>query len=102
MGVPAYAESTEASTEGAGSGVVEVAKNDLAYKGNLDIMHFSTSEESQANGGSDDSARPWQRGRMPIRISALRRMFWRMQSIRHRLQRLPQPVTFRMSSFSRE
>lgn len=53
MGVPAYAESTEASTEAAGSGVVEVAKNDLAYKGNLDIMHFSTSEESQANGGSD-------------------------------------------------
>ena len=53
MGVPAYAESTEASTEGAGSGVMEVAKNDLAYKGSLDIMHFSTSEESQANGGSD-------------------------------------------------
>ncbi len=30
-----------------------VAASDLAYKGDLEIMHFSTSEESQGNGGSD-------------------------------------------------
>jgi raffinose/stachyose/melibiose transport system substrate-binding protein len=30
-----------------------VAATTLAYKGDLEIMHFSTSEESQGNGGSD-------------------------------------------------
>ena len=30
-----------------------VAANELAYKGELEIMHFSTSEESEGNGGSD-------------------------------------------------
>ena len=30
-----------------------VAASDLEYKGELSIMHFSTSEESQGNGGSD-------------------------------------------------
>jgi multiple sugar transport system substrate-binding protein/raffinose/stachyose/melibiose transport system substrate-binding protein len=30
-----------------------VATTDLAYTGELDIMHFSTSEESEGNGGSD-------------------------------------------------
>ncbi len=30
-----------------------IAKTDLAYKGELEIMHFSTSEESEGNGGSD-------------------------------------------------
>ena len=30
-----------------------VAANDLEYKGELVIMHYSTSEESQGNGGSD-------------------------------------------------
>ena len=30
-----------------------VAANTLAYKGELEIMHFSTSEESEGNGGSD-------------------------------------------------
>jgi len=30
-----------------------VAANELGYKGELTIMHFSTSEESQGNGGSD-------------------------------------------------
>lgn len=40
MSVPAFA-------------ATEVAKTDLAYKGDLEIMHFSTSEESEGNGGSD-------------------------------------------------
>ena len=31
----------------------DVAVNDLAYKGALSVMHFSTSEESEGNGGSD-------------------------------------------------
>lgn len=35
------------------SAATDVAQNDLAYKGDLEIMHFSTSEESQGNGGSD-------------------------------------------------
>ncbi len=30
-----------------------VAVNDLAYKGDLEIIHFSTSEEADGNGGSD-------------------------------------------------
>ena len=30
-----------------------VAANELAYKGELEIMHFSTSEEAEGNGGSD-------------------------------------------------
>jgi len=30
-----------------------VASTDLAYTGELEIMHFSTSEESEGNGGSD-------------------------------------------------
>lgn len=30
-----------------------VAATELAYKGDLEIMHFSTSEESEGNGGSD-------------------------------------------------
>lgn len=32
---------------------VPVDATDLAYKGELEIMHFSTSEESEGNGGSD-------------------------------------------------
>ena len=31
----------------------DVAANDLAYKGELEIMHYSTLEESEGNGGSD-------------------------------------------------
>lgn len=30
-----------------------VASTELAYKGELELMHFSTSEESEGNGGSD-------------------------------------------------
>lgn len=35
------------------SAATEVANNDLAYAGDLEIMHYSTSEESEGNGGSD-------------------------------------------------
>ena len=35
------------------SAATDVAKSDLAYKGELEIMHYSTSEESEGNGGSD-------------------------------------------------
>ena len=35
------------------SAATDVAQNDLAYKGDLEIMHYSTSEESEGNGGSD-------------------------------------------------
>ena len=35
------------------SAATEVAQNDLAYSGELEIMHYSTSEESEGNGGSD-------------------------------------------------
>lgn len=31
----------------------DMAATDLAYKGDLEIMHYSTSEESEGNGGSD-------------------------------------------------
>lgn len=41
----AFASSALAATD--------VAATDLAYKGDLEIMHYSTSEESEGNGGSD-------------------------------------------------
>ncbi len=38
---------------GAVSAATPIAVNDLAYQGELTFMHFSTSEESEGNGGSD-------------------------------------------------
>lgn len=35
------------------SAATDVAANELAYTGELEIMHYSTSEESEGNGGSD-------------------------------------------------
>ena len=35
------------------SAATPVANNDLAYKGDINLMHFSTSEEAEGNGGSD-------------------------------------------------
>ena len=35
------------------SAATEVAKTELAYAGDLEVMHFSTSEEAEGNGGSD-------------------------------------------------
>lgn len=35
------------------SAATDVAANELAYKGELEIMHYSTFEESEGNGGSD-------------------------------------------------
>ena len=41
----AFASSALAATD--------VAVNELAYAGDLEIMHYSTSEEADGNGGSD-------------------------------------------------
>lgn len=51
----ALAAATVSSMMGASmvSAATDVANNDLAYKGDLEIMHYSTSEESEGNGGSD-------------------------------------------------
>ena len=53
-----------------------VAATELEYKGEISLMHYSTSEESQGNGGSDAltaaptlSARPSPAGRKRIRTS---------------------------------
>ncbi len=46
LGVTAYAEESEKE-------VKNLAVNDLAYTGELTIFHYSTSEESEGNGGSD-------------------------------------------------
>lgn len=42
-----------ASMSMAAFAAVPVAETELAYKGDLNLMHFSTSEESEGNGGSD-------------------------------------------------
>lgn len=52
------ADNTATGTEtgsqaAAGSDAAPAASGELAYTGDLDIMHFSTTEESQGNGGSD-------------------------------------------------
>lgn len=67
----ALAAATVSSMMGASmvSAATDVANNDLAYKGDLEIMHYSTSEESEGNGGSDGSVPYWQHGTMLIRIS---------------------------------
>lgn len=53
----ANTEDTEDTENTEDTGNVEtktsVAQTDLAYKGELELMHFSTSEESEGNGGSD-------------------------------------------------
>lgn len=52
---PAAEESTDAAEETTddAAAVTDSASGDLAYKGNISLMHFSTSEESEGNGGSD-------------------------------------------------
>lgn len=47
----APADTTEVTT--APADTTESSADTLAYKGELEVMHFSTSEESQGNGGSD-------------------------------------------------
>ena len=51
----ALAAATVSSMMGASvaSAATDVAQSDLAYKGDLEIMPYSTSEESEGNGGSD-------------------------------------------------
>ncbi len=44
---------TAASVMAAEEPAVEITVNELAYTGDLNIMHFSTSEEAEGNGGSD-------------------------------------------------
>lgn len=52
---PAATEAEQAATEAAPAAESEAAEagNTLAYEGELTLMHFSTSEESEGNGGSD-------------------------------------------------
>lgn len=50
---PAAEEETPAAEEEAPAADAGAASGDLAYSGNISIMHFSTSEESEGNGGSD-------------------------------------------------
>lgn len=49
---PAASESTSPEASESTSVSAE-ASSDLTYSGDLNVMHFSTSEESQGNGGSD-------------------------------------------------
>lgn len=51
---------------------VAVSNSELAYKGKLSIMHFSTSEESQGNGGSDGFRTvlsSWEKAHPDIKLS---------------------------------
>jgi multiple sugar transport system substrate-binding protein/raffinose/stachyose/melibiose transport system substrate-binding protein len=50
---PESAASTAEQADDPNSETGEPAGNGLAYKGELSIMHFSTSEEAEGNGGSD-------------------------------------------------
>lgn len=53
-GSSANKESSSASTESsADAGTTTPDSSDAAYTGELEIMHYSTSEESEGNGGSD-------------------------------------------------
>lgn len=49
----APAEETGGADEGEAAEAPAAAGSDLAYAGELEIMHYSTSEESEGNGGSD-------------------------------------------------
>ncbi len=49
----AVASAMVASMGLSAAAATDVASTDLAYAGELEIMHFSTSEESEGNGGSD-------------------------------------------------
>ncbi|MGB8455170.1 MAG: extracellular solute-binding protein [Anaerocolumna sp.] len=48
-------DAATADNTGAGDAATktDVAQTNLAYKGELELMHYSTSEESEGNGGSD-------------------------------------------------
>lgn len=49
----AGASDSNAASASKASGTAAASGTSLAYKGDLSLMHFSTSEESQGNGGSD-------------------------------------------------
>lgn len=46
-------QTAEATATPAPEATTDTASSGLAYKGELEVMHFSTSEESEGNGGSD-------------------------------------------------
>ena len=46
-------ETAEIKTEAKTDTAANAAASDSTYTGELEIMHYSTSEESQGNGGSD-------------------------------------------------
>ena len=83
---------TEATAEGADT---EAAATEGAYAGELEIMHFSTSEESQGNGGSDGFRTvltEWDEAHPDITLT---------QNVRHSLLLLQQQVIFQMYSYYR-
>ena len=49
----ALASAMAASMGLSAAAATDVAATDLAYKGDLELMHYSTSEEADGNGGSD-------------------------------------------------
>lgn len=49
----ALASAMAASMGLSAAAATDVAATDLAYKGELELMHYSTSEEADGNGGSD-------------------------------------------------
>lgn len=54
------------------SALTEGSDNELAYKGELSLMHYSTSEESEGNGGSDgfrSVIAEWEKGHSDITIN---------------------------------
>lgn len=54
------------------SALAEGSDNELAYKGELSLMHYSTSEESEGNGGSDgfrSVIAEWEKGHSDITIN---------------------------------
>lgn len=71
------AESSESGDSSTGalkddSALAEGNDNELAYTGELSLMHYSTSEESQGNGGSDGfraSIKSWLNGHPDITIN---------------------------------
>ncbi len=72
-------ESSESSESGSDTGALkddsalaEGNDNELAYTGELSLMHYSTSEESQGNGGSDGfraSIQSWLNGHPDITLN---------------------------------
>ena len=81
--------------------LAEGSDNELAYKGELSLMHYSTSEESEGNGGSDgfrSVIAEWEKGHSDITIKEFKHL--PMMTTKPRLQHRQQQMTFQMFSFS--